>query len=90
MLQTFPRRRFNFREVIRHVDVERRVKRLAEPMDLSKAKNPKVDLNYFNILIPMILSDKEKTERLSEVADAVLEIENSDVILLGMWVSPKA
>jgi hypothetical protein len=90
MLPAFSRRRFNFREVTRHVDVERQVKRLAEAMDLSKAKNHKVNLNYFDILIPMNLSDKEKTERLSEVADAVLEIENSDVILLGMWVSPKA
>jgi hypothetical protein len=76
--------------VTRHVDVERQVKRLAEAMDLSKAKSPKMDLNYFDISIPMTLSDKEKAERLNGVADSVLEIESSDVILLGMWVSPKA
>jgi len=66
------------------------VRRLAKSLNLVEAQNPKVDLNYFNISVPMTLSGKEKTARLSEVADAVLEIENSDVILLGMWVSPKA
>ena len=37
----------------------------------------------------MHLSDDEKSERLSEMADTVTAVgERSDVILLAMWVSP--
>jgi hypothetical protein len=89
MLQTAPRRRVksSFREVTKHVDVDRQVRRLAESLDLAEARNPKVDLNYFTLSVPMHLSDEEKRQRLAELVDSVTGIENSDVILLGIWVS---
>jgi hypothetical protein len=59
-------------------------------LDLAEAKNPKVDLNYFSLGIPMRLSDEEKLERLSEIVDTVRAIEGSDIIVLGMWVSPQS
>ena len=40
--------------------------------------------------IPMRFSDEEKMERLSEMVDTVSAIDDSDVILLGMWISPTA
>jgi len=63
---------------------------LAEALDLTKSRSndPKVDLNYFSLSIPMHLSDEEKIQRLSEMVDTVSAIEDSDVILLGMWISP--
>jgi hypothetical protein len=79
-----------FREVTKHVGIDRRVRRLAEEMDLIEAlsNDPKVDLNYFTVVVPMRLSDEEKMETLSELVDTVQAIEESDVVLLGMWVSP--
>jgi hypothetical protein len=62
----------------------------SQEMDLTKSRSndPKVDLNYFTISVPMRLSDEEKMERLSDVLGTITAIEDSDVILLGMWVSP--
>ena len=59
-------------------------------MDLTKSRSndPNVDLNYFALSIPMRLSDEEKMETLSEMVDTVQAIEGSDVVLLGMWISP--
>jgi hypothetical protein len=59
-------------------------------MDLtgSRSNNRKVDLNYFTLSIPMRLSDEEKMETLSKLVDTVQAIEGSDVVLLGMWISP--
>ena len=89
MLQIAPRRRLKrFTEVTGRLGVDRQVRRLAASLNLSEAQNPKVDLNYFTMSIPMRLSDEEKSERLSEMVDTVSAIEDSDVILLGMWISP--
>ena len=89
MLQITPRRRLKrFTEVTGRLEVDRQVRRLAASLNLSEAQNPKVDLNYFTMSIPMRLSDEEKSERLSEMVDTVSAIEDSDVILLGMWISP--
>jgi len=93
MQQTSSRRRLrSFREVTKHVGVDRQVRRLAQAMHLTEARSndPKVDLNYFTISVPMRLSDEEKKETLSELVDSVQAIEGSDVLLLGIWVSPKA
>lgn len=74
----------------KNVGIERQVRRLAEEMDLTKSRSndPNVDLNYFALSIPMRLSDEEKMETLSEMVDTVQAIEGSDVVLLGMWISP--
>ena len=92
MLQIAPRRRLKkFREVTKHVDLEQKVRRLAEALDLTEARNPKVDLNYFTTSIPLGLSDEDRTERLSDLTDTVTKLgEKSDVVILGMWISPKA
>ena len=91
MLQIAPRRRLrSFRDVTKHVGIDRQLRRLAESLNLPEAQNPKVDLNYFTLFIPMGLSDEEKSTRLSEMVDTVSAIEDSDIILLGMWISPTA
>ena len=89
MLQKAPRRRLkSFREVTGSIVLDRQVRRLAESLNLAEARNPTVDLNYFTLSIPMVLSDEEKEKRLAELADTVMAIKNSDVTLLGIWVSP--
>jgi hypothetical protein len=96
MQQIAPRRRLrSFREVTKHIGLERQVGRLAEAMNLTESRrngeaNPKVDLNYFTVSIPMVLSEEEKNERLSDLVETVTAIDGSDVILVGIWVSPKA
>jgi hypothetical protein len=93
MPQTAQRRKFkSFREVTKPVRVDRQVRRLAEALDLTKARgtrgsNPTVDMNYFTISAPMTLSNDGK---LSQVLDKFLAIEGSDVVLLGIWVFPAA
>ena len=89
MQQTAPRRRLeSFKDVTKHVGVQRQIRRLAESLNLPEAQNPKVNLNYFTSSIPTRLSDEEKMERLSELVDTTQAIEGSDVVLLGMWISP--
>jgi hypothetical protein len=96
MQQIAPRRRLrSFREVTKHIGLERQVGRLAEAMNLTESRrngeaNPKVDLNYFTVSIPMVRSEEEKNERLSDLVETVTAIDGSDVILVGIWVSPKA
>jgi hypothetical protein len=89
MPHAFPRRRLKIREVMKREGIKYEVRRLAKSLNLVESQNPEMDLNYFNMSIPMMLSDEEITERLSAVADTVIDIEDSDVILLGMWVSPQ-
>jgi hypothetical protein len=84
-----------FKEVTKHVGVDRQVRRLAEAMNLTESRrngevNPKVDLNYFTVSIPMVLSEEQKNERLLDLVETVTAIDGSDVILVGIWVSPKA
>ncbi len=89
MRQIAPRRRLKpFKEVTKHVGVNRQLRRLAESLNLAEAQNPEVDLSYFTLSIPMRLSDEEKMDTLSELVDTVQAVEGSDVILLAMWVSP--
>jgi hypothetical protein len=91
MLQTSQRRRLRpFKEVTKQIGLDRQLRRLAEAMNVAEARNPKVDLNYFTLSVPMRLSDEDKMETLSELVDTVQAIESSDVLLLGIWVSPKA
>jgi hypothetical protein len=92
MQKIAPRRRLkSFKEVTKHVGVQRQIRRLAEEMDLTKPRSndPTVDLNYFTMSIPTRLSNEEKSARLSEMVDTVTAVaEGSDVVILGMWVSP--
>ncbi len=89
MRQIVPRRRLKpFKEVTKHVGVNRQLRRLAESLNLAEAQNLKADLNYFTMSIPRRLSDEEKQERLADMVHTVAAIEGSDVVLLGMWISP--
>jgi hypothetical protein len=98
MRQTTPTRRRKlktFKEWLKpfkeHVAVDRQIRRLAEALDWAEAQNPMVDLSYFSTSIEMKLSDQEKAERLADLSDTITAVgEKSDVVILGMWVSPKA
>jgi hypothetical protein len=89
-----PRRKLKpFREVTKSVDVDQKVRRLAEALNVMEPRrntdgNPRVNLNYFSISIPMSLSEDDRMERLSDVVDTINAIDGSDVVLLGMWISP--
>ena len=91
-MQQITRRRGlkSFKEVAKNVGVDHKVRRLAEALDLTESRlnDPKVDVNYFTLFIPMRISDEENLGRLFDVVDTITAIEDSDVILLGMWVSP--
>jgi hypothetical protein len=93
MLQTSPRRRLRpFREVTKHVGLERQVARLAESLDLSESRRNSAasdeitTLSYFIMSIPKNCTRDEKSDRLSEVADIVTAVEGSDVLVFSMWV----
>ena len=95
MQKIAPRRRLKrFTEVTGKIGVHRQIRRLAEAMGLTKPHRNadgslQVSLNYFTMLIPIRLSEDEKMERLSEMVDTISAIEeSSDVMLLGMWLSP--
>ena len=89
MQQIVPRRRLRpFKEVTKHVGVKHQVRRLAEALDLTDAQTLRWIWNYFTLSIPRHLWDEEKMEAVSELVDTVQAIEDSDVILLGMWISP--
>ena len=93
MLQIAPRPRLKpFKEVTRHVGVDRQIRRLAEALDLTKPhKNSGVSdetttLSYFIMSIPKDCTYEEKMDRLSEVVDTILAVEGSDVMCFSMWV----
>jgi hypothetical protein len=93
MLQTAPRRRLKkFTEVTKHVGVERRVRRLAEALDLTKSRHNSAvsdeatTLSYFIMSIPKDGTYEEKIDRLTEIADTILDVEGSDVMVFSMWV----
>jgi len=90
MLQTSPRRRLRpFREVTKHVGLDRQVRRLAESLDLTKSRQDSAEtttLSYFIMSIPKNCTSDEKLDRLSEVADIVTAVEGSDVMIFSMWV----
>jgi hypothetical protein len=91
--QILPRRKLKrFTEVVGKIGIDRHIKRLAEAMDLTEARptDPKVDLNYYTICVPMRSSDEDKWDKLSEMVEIARTVENSDVILVAMWVSPSA
>ena len=88
-----PRRRLkSFKEVTKHVGVERQIRRLAEAMDLTKPRrnstvsDETTTLTYFIMSIRKDCTYEEKIDRLSEIADTVLAVEGSDVICFSMWV----
>jgi hypothetical protein len=94
MLQTAPSRKLKpFREVTKHVRVERQIlRRLAEALDLTKSRqnsavsDETTTLSYFIMSIPKDCTYEEKIDRLSEVADTILQVEGSDVMCFSMWV----
>jgi hypothetical protein len=93
MLQTSPRRRLRkFREVTKHVELDRQIRRLAEAMHLTEFRQNSAvsdeipNLSYFIMSIPKDCTAEEKFDRLSEVADVVTAVEGSDVMVFSMWV----
>jgi hypothetical protein len=91
--QIAPRRKLkSFKEVTKHVGVERQLRRLAEALDLTKSRqnsavsDQSTTLSYFIMSIPKDCTYEEKIDRLSEVADTILEVEGSDVLCFSMWV----
>jgi hypothetical protein len=93
MLQIAQRRRLKpFREVTKHVGVERQLRRLGEALDLTEsrrngaASDEITTLSYFIMSIPRDCTSDEKMDRLSEVADVVTAVEGSDVMVFSMWV----
>ena len=88
-----PRRRLKpFKEVTKHVGIDRQVRRLAEALDLTKSRKDSAvsdettTLSYFIMSIPKDCTYDEKIDVLSEIADAILEVEGSDVPCISMWV----
>jgi hypothetical protein len=93
MQKIAPRRRLrSFREVTKHVGIDRQLRRLAEALDLTKSRQKSAvsdetaTLSYFIISIPKDCTYAEKIDRLSDVADAILDVEGSDVMCFSMWV----
>ncbi len=93
MLQKTPRRKLrSFKEVTKHVGIDRQLRRLAEAMDLTKSRqnsavsDETTTLSYFIMSIPKDRTYEEKIDRLSEIADTILEVEGSDVLCISMWV----
>jgi hypothetical protein len=93
MIQTATRRKLQpFREVTKHVGFDRHVRRLAEALDLTKSRqnsavsDETTTLSYFIMSIPKDCTYEEKIDRLSEVADTILQVEGSDVMCFSMWV----
>jgi hypothetical protein len=81
-----------FREVTKHVGIERQIRRLAESLDLKKSRQDSAvpdettTLSYFIMSIPKDCTYAEKIDRLSEVADVVTAVDGSDVLVFSMWV----
>jgi hypothetical protein len=93
MLKIAPRQKLKpFREVTKHVGLDRQVRRLAEALDLTKSRqnsavsDETTTLSYFITSIPKDCTYEEKIDRLSEVADTILDVEGSDVMCFSMWV----
>ncbi len=89
---TRPRRLRPFREVTKHVGIDRQVRRLVEALDLTKSRKDSAvfdettTLSYFIMSIPKDCTYDEKIDVLSEIADAILEVEGSDGLCISMWV----
>jgi len=68
----------------------RRLKTFTEVVGLTKSRQsaPKVGRDYFAMSLPMRLSELEKWERLFEMIERVNAIKESDVILVGLRISP--
>jgi hypothetical protein len=93
MLQIAPRRKLEpFREVTKHVGIERQIRCLAESLDLTKSRQDSAvpdeitTLNYFIMSIPKNCTAEEKADRLSELVDTITAVERSDVMCFSMWV----
>jgi hypothetical protein len=93
MLQIATRRKLkSFKEVTKHVGVDRQIRRIAESLDLTKSRqnsavsNETTILSYLIMSVPKDCTYEEKIDRLSEIADTILAVEGSDVICFSMWV----
>jgi len=90
MFQIAKRRKLKpFREVTKHVGFDRHVRHLAEALDLTKPRQNSAEttnLSYFIMSIPKDGTYEEKIDRLTEVADTILDVEGSDVMCFSMWV----
>jgi len=45
------------------------------------------DLSFAFISVPQHLDDETKMDRLSMLSDTILSVENSDVLVLALWVA---
>jgi len=93
MLQIATRRKLkSFKEVTKHVGIDRQLRRLAEALDLTKSRqnsavsDETTTLSYFIMSIFKDCTYEEKIDRLSEIADTILGVEGSDVLCFSMWV----
>jgi hypothetical protein len=93
MLQIAPRRKLKpFREVTKHVGIERQIRCLAESLDLTKSRQDSAvsdeatTLSYFIMSIPKDCAAEDRADRLSELVDTILDVEGSDVMVFSMWV----
>jgi hypothetical protein len=93
MQKLAPRRKLKpFKEVTKHVGVDRQLRRLAEALDLTKPRqdgavsDETTTLSYFIMSIPKDCTYAEKIDLLSEVAYTILNVEGSDVMCFSMWV----
>jgi hypothetical protein len=78
-----PKRKLRpFREVVRDVKLRRRLSlREAEHQSDVSTK-----LRYYVTALPKDIADGEKRARLSELADTITNVPNSDVFLLSVWI----
>ena len=93
MQQIAPRRKLKpFKEITKHVGIDRQLRRLAEAPDLMKSRqnsavsDETTTLSYFIMSIPKECTYEEKIDRLSEIAGTILAVEGSDVMCFSMWV----
>jgi hypothetical protein len=82
MLQIAPRRKLKpFKEITKHVAIDRQLRRLAEALDLTKSRqnsavsDETTTLSYFIMSIPKDCTYEEKIDRLSEIADTILGVD---------------
>jgi hypothetical protein len=84
MLQIAPRRKLKpFKEITKHVAIDRQLRRLAEALDLTKSRqnsavsDETTTLSYFIMSIPKDCTYEEKIDRLSEIADTILGVDGT-------------
>jgi hypothetical protein len=81
-MQTPKRRLRPYREVVRDAKFRRRLS-LREADNQSDVTD---NLRYYVTALPKDVTQSEKMARLSELADIITNVENSDVCLIAVWI----